>query len=131
MLSRLYASALTLPAVRPLSQSAPARLKWDQQSVEQRFRFLPSRYYSDVFDPWEMSEEPVVADLADDLRDIYLDLQMGLAALESSPWQEAAWIWRNSFCTHWGRHAVSALKVLHGLAMKEIWVAPAANVDEG
>jgi hypothetical protein len=99
--------------------------------MEQRFSFLPGRYYSDAFDPWGPGEEPVVADLADDLRDIYLDVQEGLAALAASPWQEAGWLWRNSFCYHWGRHAVSALKALHGLAMNEGWVVPDTNADQG
>jgi hypothetical protein len=52
--------------------------------------------------------------LADDLADIWLDLQHGLDALRlgAEP-ADVEWEWRFTFYTHWGRHATEALRALH------------------
>lgn len=52
--------------------------------------------------------------LADALADIWRDLRQGLDALsEGVPAESAAWQWRFSFQTHWGAHAVEALRAIH------------------
>ena len=84
-----------------------------------RFQFLQRRHYASHFDPWALEEGPVVSDVVDDLLDIYLELKNGLATLEAVGWREAAWHWRESFVSHWGRHAVSALSALHNLVLAE------------
>ena len=44
---------------------------------------LPLNYYSEVFNPIPVpAEEPVVGDLADDIADIYGDIERGLKLLD-------------------------------------------------
>jgi hypothetical protein len=57
--------------------------------------------------------QPIGASPSDDLLDVYWDLQRGLAAFDSGRASEAVWIWRFGFETHWGDHAVDALRALH------------------
>jgi len=54
--------------------------------------------------------------LLDDLSDIWWDLKPGLYALDNGSEEQAAdvfWDWKESFRTHWGRHAIDALRALH------------------
>ncbi|MCU1509464.1 MAG: hypothetical protein JWQ12_1729 [Glaciihabitans sp.] len=52
--------------------------------------------------------------LADALADIWRDLRNGLDSLSRgvSP-EEVTWDWRFTFKTHWGSHAVDALRAIH------------------
>ena len=69
---------------------------------------------------WQLLEptretETGAGSLADDLADIYGDINEGLVLLEGpkgSP-SEAIWNWRFQFGSHWGQHAVDALRVIH------------------
>ena len=82
--------------------------------VYRRFGALPFQYYSEVWDPIEVpGAEPVTGDLADDLMDIYVDLRQGLRYFEQNRTVQAIFHWTFSFGVHWGRHATSALRVLH------------------
>ena len=83
------------------------------QAVYDRCAALPFSDYSKVFEPLDVPpEEPVLANLADDLADIFRDLVRGLALYHSGNAAEAEWEWRESFDSHWGRHASSALGAL-------------------
>jgi hypothetical protein len=56
----------------------------------------------------------LLGSLADDLADIYRDVKEGidlLAAGESE--NDVVWEWRFGFWSHWGTHAVDALRVIH------------------
>lgn len=70
--------------------------------------------YTKVFDP---RTETVAIDtsLADDLADIYQDLKNGLLLAECPEVDRADVVfdWRLLFACHWGRHATSALCVIH------------------
>ena len=82
--------------------------------IYKRFGSLPFNYYSTFFSPTKINEEEsVVGDLADDLADMYRDIKDGLGLYDHGHIVEAVWSWRNSFQTHWGRHATNALYVLH------------------
>lgn len=63
------------------------------------------------------ADEVDVRNLADDLADIWRDLKAGLVALEvgSVTLSGAYWQWGSSFTSHWGRHAVEAVRALHDL----------------
>ena len=66
-----------------------------------------------VFDPY-VDEPPVAGSLSDDLLDIYFDVHRGLALWDSeAPNAAAIWEWRFHLDTHWGDHAVDALRALH------------------
>jgi hypothetical protein len=67
--------------------------------------------YRQVFDPTE-DTEAIFGSLADDIADIYRDLQEGLVLCEARP-QDAIWEWRLLFYSHWGKHAINALLTTH------------------
>jgi uncharacterized protein DUF5063 len=76
--------------------------------------------YFDPSEPPDSEGEPVFSDLGDDLADIYRDIKPGLLAWEAGLEQYAADIvfeWKFPlFGSHWGVHAVSAMRALHPLA---------------
>jgi hypothetical protein len=68
------------------------------------------------------SDAVAVGDLANDLADIYRDITPGLRYWETAATTglgNIVWEWRFSFTTHWGRHAVAALGILHHLVVVE------------
>ena len=63
-----------------------------------------------------------MGDVADDLCDIYRDILPGLRYWEAGGEEGHAavvWEWRFGFITHWGRHAIAALGLLHFLVMRD------------
>lgn len=88
-------------------------------TVFKRFSSFPFQYYSVSFSPANTKDKPVMGDLADDFSDIYRDIKNGLWLYNKGHQTEAIWDWKNSFKTHWGRHAVSALHALHCYAADE------------
>ena len=63
-------------------------------------------------------DEPEVfcLNLADDLADIWRDLKGPLLLLEDGGDEaDAVWQWRFSATTHWGTHAVEAIRAVHSL----------------
>jgi|SRR5690606_17351564 len=111
-LSGLYKLALELPPM--FGEEEPSELTheaWTQ--VYQRFGSLPFNYYSQCFDPSELSTDAVTADLADDLADIWRDLKRGLSLYEAGHTAAAAWDWRQNFWQHWGHHAAGGIYALH------------------
>jgi len=90
------------------------------KTVYKRFGSLPFNYYSAFFNPANVGkEDAVVGDLADDLADIYRDIKAGLWLYDQGHVKEALWEWRQSFQTHWGRHATGALYALHAWSANE------------
>lgn len=75
------------------------------------------RYYWHVFDPTNHNDtEPVCGDLADDLGDIYKDLQYSIMIynLEGEYSKEKAlWQFKFDFDKHWGDHCINALTGIH------------------
>ncbi len=57
--------------------------------------------------------------LADDLTDIYFDLQHGLDLLENAWPLQAAHAWQSSYRLHWGQHLVDAERHLYALKVRE------------
>lgn len=75
------------------------------------------KWYREIFDPYEAPSEPEVrGDLADDLADMYRDLEDGLRKWDRGERDQAHWAWRVGFENHWGEHATGALRALHCLA---------------
>lgn len=77
----------------------------------------PYRVVFNLFDP---DEAPVGTILSDDLSDIYCDMQKGLLRTSDSRVVSTSvvWQWKFDLQSHWGRHAVDALRALHILAFK-------------
>lgn len=112
LLAELYLQVIDLPEVSA-DADAPEISQEQYQLVFKRFGALPFNYYSECFNPLVVpAEQPVTADLADDLADIWRDLKRGLALYESGDVEAAAWEWRFRFSAHWGHHACGALYAL-------------------
>lgn len=56
--------------------------------------------------------------LADDLTDIYFDLQHGLKLLDDAWPQRAAQAWQTTYRMHWGQHLVDAERHLYALKVR-------------
>ena len=75
--------------------------------------------YWGVFESGE-KEEPVQGSLACDISEIYSDIKEALElASRDVAGSDVLWDIRESFRHHWGRHAMSALKVIHDLRESE------------
>jgi hypothetical protein len=75
-----------------------------------------SDLYWEVFDPITESEA-IRASLADDIADVYRDLTEGLKLKkeDGAVLAEVVWEWRLLFYSHWGDHAINALRTIHRL----------------
>lgn len=93
-------------------QEFPRRELADSKLDYANFSDLPFQYYYTAFDPHDFESEdnePCVGDLTDDLADIYGDLWQGLQASQAGEKEEALRLWIDSYFSHWGQHASSAL----------------------
>jgi hypothetical protein len=115
LVSGLYLAALALPRAGEFADepwTSPADLR-HRPSPSFAAR-LPFQLYGEVFDPRKVPpEQPVVGDLADDLSDIFGDVDRGLVAFEAGRGQEAVWEWGFYLAHHWGEHATSAIRAIH------------------
>lgn len=69
--------------------------------------------YWEVFDPVAPSDEdPITRDLSDDLADVYRDVSVGLDSVGEHIPDAVIGTWRFSFRSHWGMHAISAMRVI-------------------
>jgi hypothetical protein len=121
-LADLYAAGLTLDDVDPDDDSPPpSALTNDEAAALQRRlgeKLGDIDFFSVVFDPYDFDTTPVTGSLADDLADIYRDLQDGFAALRNGATANALWQWKFGFETHWGKHAVEAMYALYNVRSK-------------
>ena len=115
LLADLCREVLLIPDAAPSEDKVeiPRADDHEWRRIYERAAALPVQYYSVVFDPLEVPpSEAVVGDLADDLADIYRDLDYGHKLYEAGEHAEAAWQWRFSF-NHWGRHAMEGMRAIH------------------
>lgn len=77
--------------------------------------------YLMVFDP-RTDNEAIHGSLADDIADIYRDLKDGIVLKEAKgvPASEIIFEWRFGFTSHWGQHAVNALRTIHFLLQETL-----------
>src|ERR1700729_1674997 len=106
ILARLQIAAALLPAIgttreesRSLHFTKAANLA---SSVAIK---LPVKDYSFVFNPLDQNEwTPVRTTLANDLDDIYSNINDGLELYDAGSYQDALWKWHSLYYIHWGRH---------------------------
>jgi hypothetical protein len=129
-LARLYASGHTLPDFGVTDDAPPIYQRFGVGDEEWRRVFSlvheilggQSGYwaYFDPSQPRDSGEQPVFGDLGDDLADIYRDVKPGLRAWGTGLEQylsDIVYEWKFPlFGSHWGVHAVSAMRALHPLA---------------
>ena len=114
----VYAAAAALPpVVEPATtrgtKSAMSQEAW--HALHQDIAAVLGRwdYYWDVFDPYDASDrEPICNSLADDLADMFRDLQDGIDAKGARRPSDVLWQWRFDFESHWAAHATGALRAL-------------------
>lgn len=124
--ARLYHLGLSLPSgIESTTGDIPSQRRSDEESqaMYERFASLPFDYYKTVDEPHDLEEleavVPPLAQLGDDMRDIYFDLRVGLDLFERGARIDAAWTWKFGFESHWGEHAASALNALHNYRDRE------------
>lgn len=120
--AELLVAACGLPSVEPDSdRDVPdvSHQEWHRIYQELGPRLDGDYYWSArplPFDPERGEPEPTTGSLCDDLADIWKDLTAGLRAREARMTDnDVLWHWKSSFESHWGQHAVDALRVLHAL----------------
>jgi Domain of unknown function (DUF5063) len=116
----LYEAALGLPKpVVEMDELPEARLtheQWGEIFGRLQRVFGADDLYWTVVPSGEDEREELAGSLADDLADIYRDVKEGLDLLAAGEsMNEVVWHWRFNFWTHWGTHAVDALRVIHVL----------------
>ena len=112
MLMKLYLLAVNLPEIKPesidatvINETDEIRVKFDEQ--------IPT-FYWEVFNPF-VQEEAVCGNLAVDLSEIATDLQDGMREFEEGRMGNAVFEWTFGLNSHWGNHAVNALRALHSI----------------
>jgi hypothetical protein len=88
---------------------------WAELYESLKEKFDDWNEYKKVFDPTSDNTEPIYGSLADDIADIYRDVQVGLLLrdVKQACWEEVVLDWRLGFYSHWGKHAIDALEVIH------------------
>jgi hypothetical protein len=131
ILPQLISEAISLPSVE-LSDSeneeeereksvlrARARLsdaQWGHLYARLKEKLADWDLYWQVWDPTK-DNEAIHGTLADDIADIYRDVKEGLVlneAQQALP-EDNIWEWRLGFYSHWGKHAIDALRTIHFL----------------
>ena len=110
LLMRLYISGHKLPELEPeTTDAASADCK-----IHIRFEERMPMFYK-MFDNPFKDKRPGYGFLVDDLQDIANDLIKGIEELISGNTGNAVFEWKQGFYTHWGEHAVNAIRALHSL----------------
>lgn len=80
-----------------------------------------NQFYFETFDPiYPTDNEPTQGWLVDDLADIYRDVKSELIEIDKGTdvvIANALFILKLGFQTHWGGHAIDALRALHYLVL--------------
>lgn len=88
--------------------------QWRELYESLRAKLANLDLYWQVFDPTK-DNEAIHGSLADDFADIYRDLKEELVLNEihqASP-EQNIWHWRLGYYSHWGKHAIDALRTMH------------------
>lgn len=114
-------SDCTIPEVELAHSSARERARSKGAQWGQLYNLLTAKLgdwnpYWQVFDPTK-EQEAIYGSLADDIADIYRDLKDGVILSESHQAlpEDNIWHWRYGFHSHWGKHAMDALRTIHCL----------------
>jgi hypothetical protein len=118
ILPRLISQGIGLPSVSPGDESVkptPIRLtneEWRGLYESLKEKLEDWNLYWQVFDPMKDSEA-IRGSLADDLADIYRELKEDISEKDASAQRAAVFGWRVKFYSHWGPHAMDALRTIH------------------
>jgi hypothetical protein len=119
-LPHLYAAAVHLPRTSGSARVKARRLsskEWQRLFMSLGRKLGRECCYWECFNPY-VREELMAGSLADDFADIYRDIKPALLHYDNgdATAQVAAITeWRSGLLSHWGHHAIGALRVLHHL----------------
>lgn len=119
-LLELYSSVLGLPVVEPTGNENPPVAPYSAETQPTLYQLLREKLgksddYWTVFDS-TTSAEPIMASLAGDISEIYVDLKKSLYLADRNVHvEDTLWEMRFSFTSHWGRHLTWALKAIYDL----------------
>jgi hypothetical protein len=90
--------------------------RWGQLYESLKVKLGDLNLYLEVWDPTK-DNEVIHGSLADDFADIYRDLkeELDLSEAHQSLPEENIWHWRFGYYSHWGKHAIDALRTIHFL----------------
>ncbi|HXR32287.1 MAG TPA: DUF5063 domain-containing protein [Verrucomicrobiae bacterium] len=131
ILPQLISEAVGLPKMELRDDESPeeesrerqarVRLRLSDAQWGQLYEFLKVKLgdfnlYWEVWDPTKDSEA-IRGSLADDFADIYRDLkeQLNLSEAHEAQPEDNIWHWRVGYHSHWGKHAIDALRTIHFL----------------
>jgi hypothetical protein len=113
----LYAAGLALEDLGLDDESDPPEaMTTDEAAALQRHlgqKLGKNDVYLLIYERYDLDSSPVVGSLADDIADIYRDLQDGFAELRGGKPANANWRWKFGFDSHWGHHASEAICALY------------------
>jgi hypothetical protein len=107
----MYSKAFFLPDVEPQNDKE-ANIEISLPNIN----FNKYDCYWEVFNPYHL-EEPLMANLSDDILDIYKDVKRGIYLYNNNEHKEAISEWKINFEIHWGNHAVDAIRALHSVIL--------------
>ena len=117
-LAELYGSALKLPPGEPVTDEISGE-SFDADALVQLARSLRAKLgemdsYWSVFDATDEHSQ-VRGSLAGDISEVYADVRDGLGLFGKPAIAEGDLLWelRFDFRSHWGRHALDALKAIY------------------
>lgn len=119
-LAELYDRGLQLPVVdretnEPIADASLTNEEWTELFDALRAELGSLDGYTTLAFPGSADDEVRQRSVAEDLADIYRDVKEGLdLLLANAPETDVVWHWRFSFRSHWGKHAVEALRAIHG-----------------
>jgi len=97
-------------------QALRSHEEWQQLYNYLKQKLGDLNLYWQVFDPTK-NNEAIHGSLADDIADIYFDLKEGFGLRQKHQTQpeKSIWCWRFGFYSHWGKHAMDALRTIHSI----------------
>jgi hypothetical protein len=128
-IERLWSLRSTLSALVAGIDRLP--VSWDPYDFRESPTYVG--YYHDVLNPLDVKANPeaAIGDTIDDLVDIYRELLCGLALVREGRPREAVGHWLNGFYSHWGDHAIGALRAIHAHLQVSGWLPPSRTDDQG
>jgi Domain of unknown function (DUF5063) len=126
LLPSLIGEAMRLPDAELSEGDYQTHAEMSNEQWRQLYQTLQEKLgnwdrYWQVFDPTKETEA-ITGSLADDIADIYRDLKNGLVPFDSgsASLDGTIWGWRLLFYSHWGAHAMDALRTIHFLVGEKL-----------
>lgn len=127
VIPRLISAAIRLPKVELGSEDneKDQRYAWQNRMNDEEWRRLYNSLkekladwdsYWQVFDP-RTDNEAIYGSLADDIADVYRDVRDGICLKDANatPTPELIFNLRIGYLSHWAKHAMDALRIIHFL----------------